>query len=140
MGLIFLLLFTSQWFKIYSKNLCGDRKDKVGTSLENTLVDIASIGWIERMLHIGSNFWLMCEYLKVFSTKTGLPLELQNMVAPVAALRCLVLIIELRLACARIIALDVDDRKKILQEEENKGTKDTSSKAAPKAKGKAKAK
>ena len=89
----------------------------------------------------GSNLWLMCEYLKVFPAKTGLPTDLQNMVIPVAAFRCLVLIIELRLACARIIALDVDDRKKILQEDENKATKETTSnKAAPKARGKAKAK
>ena len=75
MGLIFLLLFTSQWFKIYSKNLCGDREDKVGTGLENTLVEACSIGFIERMLHFGSNLWLMCEYMKVFPKYAGLPSE-----------------------------------------------------------------
>ena len=53
MGLMFLLLFVSQWFKFYSLNLAGDRKDKVGTGLEKmllslTITDAASLKNIER--------------------------------------------------------------------------------------------
>ena len=124
MGLIFLLLFVSQWFKFYSLNLAGDRKGKVGSSFENMLVSVSSNSTIDRFLHICTNFWLICQYMEVFPAKIGLPTELGNLALPMAGLRCLILLIELRLACARIIDLDVEDRKKLLMEE-SKGAKNS---------------
>lgn len=117
MGLIFLLLFVSQWFKYYSLNLAGQRKGQIGTSLENALVEVSNNALIDRILHFCSNVWLLSMYMDAFPAKTGFPAGIGNLVMPIAALRGVIMLIELRLACLRIIDLDVQDRKKLVAEE-----------------------
>ena len=72
MGLIFLLLFVSQWFKQYSIYLAGDRKEKVGSALENGLVDICKINLVDRILYLCSNLWLLSLYVDVFPADFGI--------------------------------------------------------------------
>ena len=123
MGLIFLLLFVSQWFKYYSLNLAGQRKGQIGTGFENMLIDISANPLVDRILHLFSNVWLMSLYLNAFPGKTGVPAGLGSLAMPVAVIRGVIQIIELRLACLRIIDLDVEDRKKLVAEENAEANK-----------------
>ena len=61
-GLIFLLLFVSRWFSVYSIFLAGERRDKVGLSIEHHISDIANSGVIDRVLHVATDFWCLIQY------------------------------------------------------------------------------
>ena len=139
-GLMFLVLFTSRWFKIYSINLVGERRDKAGTQLETSICDFANAKYIDRLLHIATNLWCLSKYFGVISlTDSGIK-QLAGQVGlyalPLVFVRFLVLVIELRMACVRIIDLDVEERKqKVVDEDKSQKTPVSSKKGtAPKSK------
>ena len=108
-GLSFLLLFCSQWFKFYSLFLAGERRNRIGTKLEHVLCEHASSDFFDRVLNTCSNLWFLTNYLTEIYSKHAIT-KLSNIVLPVTMFRGLVLLIELRLACTRIIDLDVEER------------------------------
>lgn len=114
-GLMFLILFTSRWFKIYSINLVGERRDKAGTYLEQSICDFANAKYIDRLLNIATNLWCVSKYFGVISLADSGAKQLAGQVGlyalPLVFVRFLVLLIELRMACVRIIDLDVEERK-----------------------------
>ena len=109
-GLLFLLLFTARWFKHYSINLVGERRASVGTPGELMLCDFADSRFGDRLLHVSSNLWCLRTYFGVLPAKN--PLAWSSVITtPLVLLRAVILLIELRLACLRIIDLDVEERR-----------------------------
>ena len=119
----FLLLFVSLWFKHYSVHLVGERRDKVGMRGELMICDFANHRAVDRVIHVGTHLWCLANYYGCFKQPNDLAVvALATM--PIVLFRCLVMMIELRLACARIIDFDV--------EEKNSGISDpTAAKASP---------
>ena len=123
----FLIIFCSRWFKIYSTYLAGKRRDKIGSFIEHKILDIANSNVGDRFLYFGCNIFLLATYLgHSKSTKDiTLPFEIAvndvikygNYLLPLVVVFHLVLAIELRLACLRIIDLDVEERKQKLKKE-----------------------
>ena len=134
---MFLVLFCSRWFKVYSTYLAGERREWVGYETEHNIVDIANIPIIDRILHVTSNCWFLIQYLKVCN-KAGLgtfPTSWETFLLPFVFNRGLVLLIELRLGCLRIIDMDVEEREKTVEAEKN-GPKSEKAPAGKKAKSK----
>ena len=123
----FLTVFISRWFKIYSTYLAGNRRDKIGSFIEHKICDIANSLVGDRVLYFGCNIFLLANYLNNSKSIKNiiLPLELNvddvikygNMLLPLVIVFQVVLAIELRLACLRIIDLDVEERKQKLEKE-----------------------
>ena len=109
-GLIFLILFTSRWFKTYSINLAGERREEIGTKIEHHMSILSEFPTFNRVLNSTTNFWFLTEYLACFPASLKFPVFLGKFVMPFVIVNGLIHLIELRLACARIIDLDVEER------------------------------
>ena len=78
----------------------------------------------DRVLYIGTNIWALCFYFEKVSKNQPLA-YFYSFVAPIALIRAIVLAVELRLALARIIDLDVTQRNKEIDSEAAKSDKST---------------
>lgn len=63
-SLVFMLDFTAAWFNYYSRFLAGDRTRKVQNNIEALLLKPLNSVFLERLVCLGVELWLMAEFAK----------------------------------------------------------------------------
>ena len=112
--LFFLLFFVSRWFQHYSIHLVGEKRDRVGNKAEWMISDLSKKPIVDRVLHLTTHAWCLGNYYGCFTSPNDLD-QLVTIMFPFAVVRMIVLLNELKLALARIIDLDVNERNQTLK-------------------------
>jgi hypothetical protein len=124
--LLFLILFVSKWFKMYAFELAGERRAKVGYGIEFAITDFFNHPYVGRLFYSAVNLYFYSQYLiqlwdgdvqvripegTAIYEETNMAIKIGKMLYPVFVIVAVVQLIDIRLGAARIIDMDVDEKK-----------------------------